>query len=92
MSESSNIQVRKPHDKAPHDVLGDADKASMAPNGRQRMQAIFETVSQQIKLDIERARAAASQEEAVAIFETTYNEYMRNRNAVIDKLDRVVTK
>lgn len=88
----SSIKVSKPHPGRPHDVLADADKASMAPNGRQRMQAIFETVAQQIALDIEQAKAAASKEEAVATFERTYQEYQANRAAIIDKLDRVVTK
>lgn len=88
----ANIEVQKPHGKDPHDVLGAADRASMFPNGRDRMQAIFETVSQQIAIDIERMKAAESKEDAIAIVEATYQEYQRNRPAIIDKIDRLVTK
>lgn len=92
MSDHSNIQVKKPKDKEAHDVLGDTDRASLLPNGRQRMVAIFETVSQQIAIDIERAKAASTKEEAIAVFEATYQEYQRNRAAVLDKMDRLVTQ
>lgn len=92
MSDPSAIAIKKPEGKLPHDVLDGADKASMLPNGRPRMQAIFEVVSQQIALDLERAKAAGSKEEAIAIFQASYDAYQRDRGAVIDKLDRLVAQ
>lgn len=89
----SSIKVSKPdHPHKPHDVLADADKVSMFPNGRPRMQAIFETVSQQIAIGLEQAKAAATKEDAIAVFQATYDEYQKNRVAIIDKLDRLVTQ
>jgi len=82
----------KPKDKQPHDVLAGAERASLHPNGRQRMTAIFDTVFQQIAFDIQRAKQTNSVEEAVAIFEATAREYAANRSQIIDKLDRLVTQ
>lgn len=88
MSEQINIQ--KPQGTSPHKVLEDTDRVSKFPNGRMRMVALFETVSQQIAIDIERAKAQDSKEAAIAIFEATYQEYQANKEAIVDKLDRLV--
>jgi hypothetical protein len=86
----SEINIEKPPGAQPHDVLAHADRVSKFPNGRPRMSAIFDTVAGQIRVDIERAKAAATKEEAVAIFEATFNEYQQNRTALLDKLDSLV--
>lgn len=86
-----SITVEKPQGQKPHDVLKGADLASQLPNGRKRMEGIFAVVAQQIAIDLDRAQQAASKEEAIAIFQATYDEYQKNKEAIIDKLDRLVT-
>jgi hypothetical protein len=79
----------KPSGK-PHDVLAAADQAAKLPNGRPRMNAIFDVVAAQIKADIELAKQQPDKETAIAVFERNYEEYQRNKGAVLDKLDALV--
>ena len=81
---------QKPNKPKPHDVLAAADKVSSVPNGRARMIAIFDTVAEQIKTDLQAMKNAATKEDAIAIIQATYDEYQHKKDQVIDKLDRVV--
>jgi len=79
-----------------HDPLDAADKVSMHANGRPRMTAIFDTVASQIKTSLDEAdkiaAAGGSAQDVIKVFRDTYDEYQKNRMAVLDKLDRVVTQ
>jgi hypothetical protein len=79
-----------------HDPVAAAEQISLHPNGRQRWIACFDTVAGQIKTSLDEANQIVAQggsgQDVVKVFQDTYDAYQRDRDQVIDKLDRVVTQ